>query len=80
MAPSHSDRGAMVYLADAESRRVMRGPVGFIQSASTFRLNQNAASEHSLETAFLFGSDTCLPVTSPLKSFPSEKTKRGHYV
>ena len=80
MAPSYSDRGAVVYLADVEPRQVMRGLVGFIQPACRLQTAINAASKHSLETAFLFGSDTCLPVTSPLKSFPSEKMKRGHYV
>lgn len=72
MAPPHSETGAMVYLANLESRPVMRGLVSCQTST--------AASKHTLETAFLFGSDTCLPVTSHLKSFPSEKTKRGHYV
>ena len=80
MAPSYFATGVMVYLAPAAPRRVMRGLVGSFQPAFHLQTANNAASKHSLETAFFFGSDTCLPVTSPLKSFPSEKTKRGHYV
>jgi hypothetical protein len=71
----------MVYLADPESRRVMRGTVGIVQAAG-FHLQTltNAASKQSLETAFLLDSASCPSGTTHLKSFPSEKMKRGHYV
>jgi len=43
----------MVYLADFEARRVMRGIVGSIQPAIRLTTLTDAASKHSLETAFL---------------------------
>jgi len=70
----------MVYLAHVAPRRVMRGTVGSIQPASHLQTATSAASKHSLETAFFFGSHACLSGESPLKSFPSEKMKRGFYV
>ena len=80
MAPSHNAFGAMVYLADVESRRVLRGPVGCIQPTSGLQTPKDAASEHSLGTAFLHGSNPYRSGTTHPKSFPSENTKRGHYV
>jgi hypothetical protein len=71
----------MVYLANVESCRVMRGTVGFVQAAEThLQTLTNAASKQSLETAFLLDSESCPSGTTHLKSFPSEKMKRGHYV
>ena len=77
MAPSHSETGAMVYLANCNPRRGIRGVVVCKQTDITLRFPpNNAVFELSLETAFAF-----LPAgTTHLKSFPSEKTKRGHYV
>jgi hypothetical protein len=88
MAPSYSDTGAMVYLANSRPRRDMRGVVARRRAVasgrvvargrvvSTVSMPHDAASEHELETAFAFR----LTGAAHLKSFPSEKTKRGHYV
>lgn len=80
MAPSHLETGAMVYLANVEPRRVQRGTVGIIQAARSRQTSPNAASEYSPETAFLHGTHLRPSGTAHLKSFPSEKMKRGHYV
>jgi hypothetical protein len=82
MAPSYSDTGAMVYLAISKPRRDMRGAVARGQVAAQGRTvihvspAYNAASEQCLETASAFW----LSGATHLKSFPSEKMKRGHYV
>ena len=79
MAPLHPAFGAMVYLANLQSRQGLRGTVGSLQAASHAQI-LNAASEHMLETAFLYGSNPCHSGTAQPTSFPSEKMKRGHYV
>jgi len=80
MAPSHSELGAMVYLADDESRRVLRGPVGFIPSAYRLQTSTNAALEPLAQDGVSLWSESLPSGPAHLKSFPSEKTKRGHYV
>jgi hypothetical protein len=74
MAPLHFQTGAMVYLANQKPSRGMRGVV------SSLWLLPNADSEQSLETAFAHGFNSRQSGTAHLKSFPSEKTKRGQYV
>ena len=74
MAPSYYAVGAMVYLADVESRRVLRGTVGFLQAVLHLQTPTNAASKHSLGTAFLLGSNPC-PSGPHLKSFLSEQNE-----
>ena len=80
MAPSHHELGAMVYLADVQSCRVMCGTVGFVQAAAHLQTPTHAASKLSLETAFLRESKTRSIGSTDTTSFPSEKMKRGHYV
>jgi hypothetical protein len=80
MAPSHPETGAMVYLADFESCRGIRGTVGFVQTVFHLPTPTDAASKLSLETAFSHASNSCRSGDTHLKSFPSEKMKRGHYV
>jgi len=80
MAPLHSAFGAMVYLANLQSRRGLRGTVGFLQAASQLQTKTDAASKHSFETALLYGSKSCDSGTAQPSSFPSDKMKRGHYV
>lgn len=76
MAPSHSEFGAMVYLADVESRRVLRGPVGFIPSAFRLQTSTNAALELLAQDGVSLWSES-LPIRSGApEKFPKRKNEK----